>query len=65
MEIIEARTGILSIFALALAWFFLQKYAHSPVKKLLDRAANNDPEAQYQMGLLYYKGQSVPRNARR
>ena len=37
MEIIEVRTGVLSIFALALAWFFLVKYAHSPVKKLLDK----------------------------
>lgn len=55
MEIIEMRTGFAAIFALAVALFFLHKYTANPLKKLLAKAANNDPEAQYQMGHLYYK----------
>jgi TPR repeat protein len=57
MEIIEMRTGITSIFALAVALFFLHKYAANPLKTLLAKAAKNDPEAQYQMGQVYYKNE--------
>lgn len=55
MEIIEMRTGFAAIFALAVALFFLHKYSANPLKTLLAKAANNDPEAQYKMGLAYYK----------
>ena len=56
MEIIELHTGLAAVFSLAIAWFFLHQYASNPVDKLRAKAAANDPEAQYQMGMLCYTG---------
>lgn len=56
MELIETRTGLTVIFILALALFFLRQYAHNPFKQTLQKASRGDPEAQYQMGLMYYQG---------
>ena len=62
MELIETRTGLTVIFILALALFFLRQYAHNPFKQTLQKASQGDPEAQYQMGLMYYQGKKVPQD---
>ncbi|MBR2392691.1 MAG: SEL1-like repeat protein, partial [Elusimicrobiaceae bacterium] len=63
MEMLEARTGIAILFVLALILFFLRKYTHNPVKKLLEKASKADTEAQYQLAILFYQGKKVPQDS--
>ena len=56
MEWIETRTGLAIIFILAIALFFLHKRTRNPFKATLEKASAGDAKAQYEMGLLYYRG---------
>ena len=62
MELIETRTGLAIIFILAIALFFLRKHSYNPFKKTLEKASVGDPQAQYEMGRLYYLGKHVAQN---
>lgn len=58
-QIIETRTGFAIIFILAIALFFLRKHSYNPFKKTLEKASAGDPQAQYEMGRMYYRGKYV------
>ncbi len=58
-QLIETRTGFAIIFILAIALFFLRKHSYNPFKKTLEKASAGDPQAQFEMGRLYYRGKHV------
>ena len=56
MEELSFRVGFILLAVLCLVLLLLYKMYHNPFKKMLQKARQGDPRAQYEVGKMFYTG---------